>query len=215
MREAEQSRRLIIDQLAPRLEAEGYSVVYEPPRRMLPPFMGSYVPDAIALGQDKKIAIEVIVEGEPGEAKERDLRQLFKDARDWELNVYFVRPGEKDLFSPVSLRSIEEAIESSESLAQAGALAPALMMGWAVFEALARFFAPEKYRKPQTPARLVESLANSGYVTPSEADFLREAGRLRNSLAHGDLERGVKEDDVRRLIAVLRELCSLAADGGH
>ncbi|MDJ0448314.1 hypothetical protein [Methylocystis sp. JR02] len=215
MREPEHSRRLIIDQLAPRLEAEGYSVVYEPPRQLLPPFMGSYVPDAIALGQDKKIAIEVIVEGQSSEAKERDLRRLFRDARDWELNVYFVRPGEAEELSPVSLHAIEDAIESLESLAQAGALAAALIMGWGIFEALARYLAPDKYRKPQTPARLVESLANSGYVTPSEADFLREAGRLRNSLAHGDLERGVKEGDVRRLIAVLRELRTLAVDGVH
>jgi uncharacterized protein YutE (UPF0331/DUF86 family) len=215
MREVEQSRQVIIEQLVPRLEADGYSVIFEPPRQLLPPFMGSYVPDAIAVRPEKKIAIEVIVEGEAAKSKERDLKRLFENAKDWELNVYFVRPSSRDLVSPVSVAAIETSIRSVEKLASEGSATPALLMCWAIFEALARLLAPEKFRRPQTPGRLVETLANGGYVTPSEAEFLRQMARLRNQLVHGDLEKQVGEADVRKFLTVLSELRAQVVEGIH
>lgn len=198
--------RAIIEQLAPKLLAEGYTIVYEPPRQLLPPFMGGYVPDAIALGQDKNIAIEVIVEGRDTSDKHRNLKELFKNSPGWELYLYFVRPGQNEQILPVSLAAIDKSISLISELMAANSLGPSLLMSWATFEALARFLAPERYRKPQTPGRLVETLANAGYITPSEADFLRDCARTRNSLVHGDLEVPIKVEDIERLIDVLRVL---------
>jgi len=45
----ERSRQLI-EQLIPRLEAEGYTVYLHPLPEFLPTFMKDYIPDAIALG---------------------------------------------------------------------------------------------------------------------------------------------------------------------
>lgn len=216
MREAEQSRQVIIEQLAPRLEADGYSVIFEPPRQMLPPFMEGYIPDAIAVGPQKKIAIEVIVEGEAAKNKERDLKRLFENAKDWELNVYYVRPSAaKDQLSPPSMAAVDASIRSVEKLAADGATAPAALMCWAIFEALARLLSPDKFARAQPAAKLVETLAGGGYVTPSEADFLRKMARLRNELVHGDLEKRVASVDVLEFIAALKELRALAVEVGH
>ena len=45
-----------------------------PAQSLLPPFMAGYRPNAIALSQKKKLAIEVLVDGPAGRTKERALK---------------------------------------------------------------------------------------------------------------------------------------------
>lgn len=202
----EQSRQ-IIELLKPRLEADGYTVYLHPPRKLLPPFMGSYKPDAIALGPRKKIAIEVIVEGEPAKEKEQNLKQLFEKSGEWELSVYYARPSAPlNKVAAASRSAIEDSIRSVEQLVSEGRLAPALLTAWGTFEALGRVLLPEKLAFPQSPARLVEVLATSGHVTPSEADVLRTIANRRNEAAHGALEMEVSPAELRDCVAILGEL---------
>jgi hypothetical protein len=50
----------VLESILPRYEAEGFEVFVHPSPSILPPFMQSYRPDAIALKPDKKVAIEVV-----------------------------------------------------------------------------------------------------------------------------------------------------------
>ena len=59
MSATETREEVLLESLLPRYEAEGFTVIIHPSSSFLPPFMGSYRPDAIALSPDKKIAIEV------------------------------------------------------------------------------------------------------------------------------------------------------------
>ena len=90
-------------------------------------------------------------------------------------------------------------------------LTAALLTGWAVFEAAARALLPSSLIRPQPPARLIETLASEGYVTPDEADMLRRISRTRNELAHGRLDLTPSRDDVAMLIAVTRSMLEPAA----
>jgi hypothetical protein len=55
--------RDFLQTLVPGYEAEGFSVFLHPAREMLPPFMRGYQPDAIAVKDDEKIAIEIKRDG--------------------------------------------------------------------------------------------------------------------------------------------------------
>jgi uncharacterized protein YutE (UPF0331/DUF86 family) len=65
---------------------------------------------------------------------------------------------------------------------------------------------PGQLERPEPPGRLVQVLAQGGYVTPDEADQLRRLANLRNELSHGGLGVSVERSDVERLVDVLETL---------
>src|SRR2546423_15428259 len=80
----------VLESLLPRYRAEGFNVFVNPSPSILPPFMQTYRPDAVALKPDKKIAIEVVRPGGSSAEKVRDLQSLFAPQGDWELRVFYV-----------------------------------------------------------------------------------------------------------------------------
>ncbi|MBV8097229.1 MAG: hypothetical protein JOY71_17985 [Acetobacteraceae bacterium] len=46
--------------MIPQLEAEGFKVLIQPSRSMLPRFLSTFRPDAIAVKGEKKLAIDVV-----------------------------------------------------------------------------------------------------------------------------------------------------------
>jgi uncharacterized protein YutE (UPF0331/DUF86 family) len=63
----------------------------------------------------------------------------------------------------------------------------ALIMAWSLLEAVARAVLPDRAARGLTPATTVELLTSLGYIVQSEANTLREAGRARNLIVHGDV----------------------------
>lgn len=199
----------ILENIVPELEAEGYEVYSQPAVSLLPSFMQSYRPDAIALREDKKLAIEVLRKGSSEKRLEK-LRELLAGRRDWELRVYWISPSNTPLpVERAARKDIEQTIQRIEQLATQGHYAPALLIAWAALEAVARALVPDKIARPQTSGRLIEVLASGGYVTPNEADRLRELGGARNSLSHGALRTKVAAKDIKSLAAILKALLRL------
>ena len=202
----EESRQ-VLEQLVPQLEAEGYTVFIEPSRQLLPPFMEGYIPDAIALKSNKNLAIEVIVEGPSAKLKADRLKGRFDNAKDWELRVYYVRPtGRKEALQAMTKEVVDTSVASVETLTSEGHISAALLIAWATFEALGRALIPEKFARPQSPARLIEVLATDGLITPSEADMLRKLANVRNQLIHGNLNPSVDRTELQKFIDVLKTL---------
>lgn len=85
----------VLNSIVPKLRAEGYAVHVHPHRSMLPSFMQSYTPDAIALGVPKNLAIEVVLEGPSTHALLSNLRERFEHSRDWDLRVYYAHPSDE------------------------------------------------------------------------------------------------------------------------
>jgi uncharacterized protein YutE (UPF0331/DUF86 family) len=200
----------VLENIVPQLEAEGFEVIMRPSRHRLPPFMQSYSPDAIALREDRNLAIEVLRKGASSDKNLDKLRELLNGHRDWELRVYWISPSNTpEPIEPASAKDIEHAIKTIEQLTSEGPLAPALLMAWATLEGLGRALLPQKFERPQTPGRLVEVLAADGYVTPSEADRLRQLAIARNQLIHGGLRVKVAARDIKSFAAVLRTLLQI------
>lgn len=208
----ETSEADVLEELLPRYQAEGFEVFLHPSPSILPPFMQSYRPDAVALRPDKKIAIEVVRSSGSSEKKVRELESLFASHREWELRVLYVSPlpSEKilDVSSPAA---IKVAIQRVRDLVKDGHKVPALVMAWAALEAVGRVLLPDQLTRPQTPGRLIEALASAGHVTPREADTLRGAISARNSAVHGGEPR-IDEKLLKQFIAVLETLATLVAE---
>jgi uncharacterized protein YutE (UPF0331/DUF86 family) len=197
----------VLQSLLPQYEAEGFQVYVNPSPSILPSFLQSYRPDAIALRGDKRIVIEVIRSTQSSAEKVQRLQSLFPPKSGWELRVIYVSPLSDDRTLDIaSYRSIDEAIERVSDLKRDGHFLPALVMAWATLEAIGRALLPERFRRPQTPGRLVEVLASEGYLTPHEADALRPAITVRNMAVHGGLESKVDEKQLEQHISVLRTL---------
>lgn len=200
----------VLESIVPQLEAEGFEVFAYPSASLLPPFMQSYSPDAIALRDDRKLAIEVLRRGPTSERKLDKLRDLLSGHRDWELRVYWVSPSNTpEPIKPALPKEIEQAIKTIEHLTSEGLHAPALLMAWATLEALGRALLPKSFVRAQTPGRLVEVLAADGYVTPSEADRLRRLATARNQLIHGSLRAKIASKDVKAFATTLKTLLGL------
>jgi uncharacterized protein YutE (UPF0331/DUF86 family) len=193
--------------IVPKLEAEGYEVLVDPPATRLPEFMQSYRPDAIALGSPKNLAIEVVLEGSTEDFHLAALRKRFRDSKDWELRVYYASPSHVERQIEVASQvTIEQSLKVIRELIDLGQYQPALLMAWATFEAIGRALLPEKFVGPQPPQKLVERLAADGYVLPSEADRIRDLAKTRNQLAHGKLDLPIESADLEKFAAVLGSL---------
>lgn len=202
--------------LIPSYEAEGFSVFLHPAREMLPPFMRGYQPDAIAIREDKKIAIEIKREGNsPVVAAMDELQKIFSNDSDWELRVYYI-PGrlEEEDIQPSGLPEIDAALAEVEQLKRAGHLRAALIMAWAALEAAGRALLPQNLVRPQEANKLVELLASEGVVTPTEADSLRRAITARNAATHGQLAVPITQREVDQVIAAASLVRGLATESG-
>ena len=200
----------VLETIVPGLEADGYTVYMHPSRQLIPPFMGSYIPDAIALGRPKNLAIEVVSEDPASKTKLQQLRERFRDAANWELRVYYARPTSSQAsMELVSKSQIQDSVRNVEKLMSEGQTEPALLMAWATFEALGRALLPAKFLRPQTPGRLVEVLASEGHVTPDEADVLRRLAEARNRLIHGNLGVRLEPKDLAQFVATIKTVIGL------
>jgi uncharacterized protein YutE (UPF0331/DUF86 family) len=204
------SEAVVIESLLPKYQAEGFDVYVNPSPSILPPFMQTYRPDAIALKKDKKIAIEVVGTTSRSDQKIRTLQSLFAGHDDWELRVFYASPAASNkLLEIASISAINDSVQRVIDLKSAGHLLPALVMAWATFEAIGRALLPDQFRRPQTPARLVEVLGSEGYITPEEADILRAASSIRNAIVHGQLDTTVDQKTLDGFVAILQTLAKL------
>ena len=206
----EATEAAVLESIVPQLEAEGFEVYAHPSGHLLPPFLRGYSPGAIALREDRKLAIEVLREGPSSKGRLDKLRELLSGRRDWELRVYWISPSNTpEAITVASSKDIEQAINTIEDLSDKKLFAPALLMAWATLEALGRASLPERLERPQTPRGLVQVLAGDGYITPSEADRLRQLAEVRNRLIHGGLRVKIASRDIKSFTAVLRTLLKL------
>lgn len=197
----------VLQQLLPELEAQGYEVYLHPDRRLLPPFLEGYIPDAVALRADKNLAIEVTGQSEAASKKLEKVTARFENQPRWELRILWLQPigSQRDLeIQP--LAAIEKKISDVQELLNKDSLEGSLLLGWATFEALGRVLLPAEFQRPQTPHRLVEILAREGYITPSEADILRILAGKRNSLIHGELQVQTSKSEMQSFIKILADL---------
>lgn len=206
MRNAEATEANLLDAIVSRYQSEGFDTFVHPTRSILPEFLRDIPPDAIAIGPKKKIAVEIIRSNGPRSKKIENLRKLFANQRDWELAVFYVSQSSTPEIRTLDLNTIKISISEINDLKDSGHPLASLMMGWSIFESVARAILQDQLERPQPPAQLLEILASQGFLTPTDADRLRVIAGIRNQVAHGGLDVRVSPEQLEALTAAIHSL---------
>jgi uncharacterized protein YutE (UPF0331/DUF86 family) len=195
-------------------EARGLKFYLNPPREIVPEFLGDFQPDAIALGPEGGIVIEVKSQRNPGSEKQlAAIAKRVSSQKGWEFRAIYQNPplDESPSITKPTPEQLQAVFGQIEALIKAGYAAAALVIAWAALESLARLASTSsehKMSRSLTPIQAVQILAEEGYIENEVADRLREMARLRNAVAHGDFSTNVSEGQVENLLKQLQTIAS-------
>jgi len=204
----------LLDATVRKLTEQGYDVIVEPGASLLPPSLQKWRPDAVAIGREPRLVVEIASESQAAAARIAELQAALRSEPGWKLQLVLDRASGSPAVPPASVAQIDAVLDSALSIVESDARG-AMLLGWAAFEALGRSRRPDDFARPQSPGRLIERLASHGEILPSDAQFLREMATHRNRFIHGDLVDTVAKADVVRFIEFLISLSlEPAADQG-
>ncbi|MEA2738141.1 MAG: hypothetical protein QOH05_1448 [Acetobacteraceae bacterium] len=115
-------------------EARGMKFYINPSRELVPSFLGDIQPDAIAIGPEGGIIIEVKLRGSP--ASEKQLAAIARKVsgqKGWEFRAIVLNPptdGTPSIAKPTP-EQLQVTFEEIEALTKGGHPAAALVTGWA------------------------------------------------------------------------------------
>lgn len=204
----ETAENVVLERLVPDLKSQGYDVFVHPGRQMVPPFLGAYAPDVIALRGDKNLVIEIKHRGS-GRAENflQEVAKRFEGQTGWEFRVVWVNPSEtEDGLTLQSPETIAKRLKEISGLLEVGFVDSAMLLSWATFEAIGRKLMTREFTRPQTPGRLIQVLAKEGHITPDDSDLLRKLADARNRFIHGELTVAASRSDVESFIRILSSL---------
>src|ERR1700722_14437035 len=142
----------ILKGLVTELGSQGYEVFIQPRPPLAPSFLGTFMPDAIAIRSDKELLIEISRRSGDSDKKLERLRDLLKDQHDWDLRVIWISPANtSEALLIQSPDAIRQNIEETNKLINNGSFRAALLLGWASFEAASRALISDQFKKPQSP----------------------------------------------------------------
>ena len=184
MSEAQLLESNALQQLKRLSEERGLEFHMHPSRDLLPSFLAGHRPDAIARRPDGGgIIIEVKRQGtRSSDVPLAEIAKRVAAEKDWEFRVIYVNPG-ADMpteFGVPTREQIAARLDEVDALAKTGHRASALMLGWAVLEALARMAVAHDAvaaSGPFTALQALQALAEEGYL---ESDAARTCGRWRD-----------------------------------
>lgn len=199
------SERAALDQMARLWETQGYKVIVEPNGKDRPEFLGSYVPDAIAIGPNTNLVIEVVNPSQRSvETRIRQIRGLLADKEGWKLEVVYSNSDQTTL-SRASEIEIDEALTVIKKLADIDQRA-AFLLGWATLEAVARTTNPDIATKGLSPRSLIDLLVSHGHLDQSQGNALRHFADMRNQIAHGQLNLRPTTEDIFHLVSLTKSI---------
>src|ERR1700730_17425728 len=122
-------------------EARGLKFYLNPPREIVPDFLGDYRPDAIALGPEGGMIIEM--KAGRSRASERQLAEIasrVSGQKGWEFRAIYLNPP-LDEMPPIETPTPDQlraTFREIEELTKTGHRAAAFVRAWAALESLAR-----------------------------------------------------------------------------
>jgi uncharacterized protein YutE (UPF0331/DUF86 family) len=195
-------------------EARGLKFYINPPREIIPNFLGDFRPDAMALGPEGGIVIEVKFQRSP--ASEKQLAAVARRVsaqKGWEFRAVYLNPAvdERQPIEKPTPRQLQAIFAEIEELTKAGHRVAAFVRAWAALESLARLASANREAKRATsllPIQVVQTLAEEGYIENEAADRLRQMVKLRNAVIHGDLSVDVPAEQLKDLLKQLQAIGS-------
>src|SRR5882757_9550122 len=101
-----------------KLEREGYTVVLEPPSGALPAEFAQLRPDAIAVGKEPNLLIEVASGGKRSAERVQQIQRALRGRKDWQLHLVYGGAQVSDKFSALPLAEISRSIKSIGEVAK-------------------------------------------------------------------------------------------------
>jgi uncharacterized protein YutE (UPF0331/DUF86 family) len=195
-------------------EARGLKFYVNPPREVVPAFLGDFEPDAMAIGPDGGTIIEVKHRRSPvSEQQLAAIARRVSGQKGWEFRAIYLNPPTDEM--PAIAKPTPEQLQARfgeiEALTNAGHPTAALVTAWAVLESLARLASANSEARTQkglSPIQAIQTLAEEGYIESEAADRLREMTKLRNAVVHGDFSVDVRADQANWLLSQLQEIAS-------
>lgn len=199
------SERAMLDSLEARWTNEGYRLIREPRGEQLPAFLRGFQPDAIAVGREPSLVIEIMRSRSPSaDTKVRQLQSLFADHPDWRLEVIYAGP-EGIPITAATTGDVQMALEEVRRVADI-APRPALLMAWSIFEAIGRRLEPNLAARSLNPRALIEVMISTGRLPQADSQFLRQMADTRNAVAHGLLDLRPSHAELQHLLEVCDHL---------
>jgi hypothetical protein len=208
-----QTEGRVLALLRNRYEADGFSFIEHPMRGDLPAFMQGYEPDALALGKDKFIAIEIKLERGPDTDKNlRAISERFRGQPLWEFRVVYGDEVEDQPIAAPTLDQILVQLAEAETLLAQDHPRAALVLGWATVEAIARTLSADLPASgSRTMRQAVELLEHLGRLRFREAQQLRGSIPLRAKVVHGDFQTPITAAEVEPVLKAARAALAEAA----
>lgn len=203
---AKQTEGRVLALLRNRYEEAGFSFIEHPESADLPAFMQGYRPDALALGKDQSIAIEVKLRRDPvAEKNLKEISKRFEGQSPWVFRVVYGDEVDEEPIGPPTLDQIQAQIAEAEDLLVHDHPRAALVIGWAAIEAIARTLSADfPSTGPRTMRQAVELLEHLGRLRFHEAQLLRSLLPLRTKVVHGDLQTTITNAQVEPVLRAAR-----------
>jgi len=195
-------------------EAQGLKFYVNPPREVIPEFLGDFQPDAIALSREGGTIIELKRRKSPSSEKQLSaIAEKVCAQKGWEFRVIYLNPPTDE--TPPIEKPTPEQLEGTfleiESLVKGGHFRAAFVTAWTALESLARLasaYGEARRHTAFSPIQAIQALAEEGYVENEAANRLREMTKLRNAVVHGDLSIHVTAGQVENLLKEVRAIAS-------
>jgi uncharacterized protein YutE (UPF0331/DUF86 family) len=202
----------LMAQLRKDAEKRGWKFYIEPPLQVIPEFLKGYRPDALGIGSDGGVVVEVKTRQHKAQKDSlAKIASLVEAQSGWEFRVFYVSPPvevEPAVSDPTAIE-LSSGIAEVRKLLEAGHERAALVIAWSLLEAIARLVSPHEGRtkaRPLSPVQAVQTLAEMGYLEEVDARRLRELANLRNAVVHGVFQTTVLPKDVDQLMTNLEEI---------
>jgi uncharacterized protein YutE (UPF0331/DUF86 family) len=211
--EIETQESEVLQKLQKQYEAQGYKFVAQPGSADVPTFLEGYIPDAIAISEDEKVIIEVKSTERKAQQNStvRFLASEVPKHEGWRFDLVIAEKllSNTDASAEPGRHELVHEIEKVRKLSESGDYKSALVVGWAVLEALARKLvlnskAGESRR--YLPRSVVEALVSGGYADDKTGDRLSEISKIRNRLVHGFTKLEVRRADSEFIISFVESL---------
>ncbi len=200
--------RAALDRYEPRWVARGYTVVRSPRPEQLPGFLGDHQPDAIAIGKEPGLIIEVVgTRSRADQGRAQRLHGVLKNRNDWRLEILYA-PAAGPLLRSVTAHEIRQTADRLRNPADADQRG-SLLVGWAALEATTRILEPDQASEALSSGSLVELLVGMGYLEQGKLADLWRLGEMRDAIVHGQIDLEPGPEDIRRLLDLVDEVMTV------
>lgn len=212
-----------IQELARDYKKKGFIVSIEPKGNAIPAFIKklNYTPDLIAISQEESHVVEVSSRDTAERLREiSELVDAIEKKRGWRFILVMTNPRASSVVSiqpPIpELSELQSAFKKLSKLVELSINFgnefdhAILLLAWSIVEGALRMY--NYTGKSKTPVRAPQSVVRDavmiGFITQKEGEFLDYIAKIRNSVAHGAVDRKIRTASLNKLIKLCETLVS-------